>query len=85
MVVPSPMPTTPSLQNSFTSIRVCPCMVATDSRCGRIVGRSTRQVSTRSTVARDGAEAAVAEFMASIYTGRGRGASNTVFYPARYL
>ena len=48
MVVPSPMPTTPSLQNTFTSISVWPYIVATDSLCGRMVGRSTREVSMRS-------------------------------------
>lgn len=51
IVVASPIPVMPSLQNTFTSMSVWPCMVATESLWGRIVGRSTRQVSMRSIVA----------------------------------
>ncbi|MCY1251309.1 hypothetical protein D9M72_650580 [compost metagenome] len=43
------MPTIPSLQWTFTSISVCPSIVATDSLCGRMVGKSTSSVSIRST------------------------------------
>jgi len=50
MVVPSPKPVTPSEQTILTIIKVCACMVATDRRCGRIIGRSTTKVSTTSTL-----------------------------------
>ena len=50
MVVPSPNPVTPSEQTILTIIKVCACMVATDRRCGRIIGRSTTKVSTTSTL-----------------------------------
>jgi hypothetical protein len=49
MVVPSPNPVIPSEQTILTIIKVCACMVATDRRCGRIIGRSTTKVSTAST------------------------------------
>eukprot|EP01136_Pigoraptor_vietnamica_P034706 Opistho-1_new@98993 len=51
MVVPSPTPTVPSEQYRRTIISVWPFMVAIDSWCGRIVGRSSSRVSTRSTTA----------------------------------
>ena len=50
MVVPSPNPVIPSEQTTLTIIKVCACMVATDRRCGRIIGRSTTKVSTTSTL-----------------------------------
>ena len=46
MVVPSPRPTTPSDATSRTISKVCPRIVVIDSSWGRIVGRSTRMVST---------------------------------------
>ena len=49
MVVPSPNPVIPSEQTTLTIINVCACIVATDRRCGRIIGRSTTKVSTTST------------------------------------
>jgi hypothetical protein len=49
IVVPSPNPVIPSEQTILTIITVCACMVATDRRCGRIIGRSTTKVSTTST------------------------------------
>ena len=49
MVVPSPSPVIPSEQTILTIIKVCACMVATERRCGRIIGRSTTKVSTTST------------------------------------
>ncbi len=64
MVVPSPTPVTPSLQVMRTSISVWPFMVATDSLCGRIVGRSTSTVSTRSTT---GAASAVSAGAMSLF------------------
>ena len=63
IVVPSPRPVTPSLQHTFTSISVWPCIVATDSLCGRIVGRSTRRVSMRSMVTEDMGHAVEVKFL----------------------
>src|SRR6202167_2263680 len=50
MVVPSPKPVIPSEQTILTIINVCACIVATDNKCGRIIGRSTTKVSTASTL-----------------------------------
>ena len=49
MVVPSPKPVIPSEQTILTIINVCACIVATDSKCGRMIGKSTTYVSTAST------------------------------------
>ena len=49
MVVHSPMPVIPSLQWMRTRVRTWPFIVATDSLCGRMVGRSRITVSTRVT------------------------------------
>src|ERR1700738_4488339 len=46
MVVPSPIPTMPSEQRMRTIISVWLLMVVMASWCGRMVGRSTRNVST---------------------------------------
>src|SRR5262249_23462165 len=43
------MPAIPSEDKTLTIIKVCALIVATDKRCGRTVGRSTRKVSTAST------------------------------------
>jgi hypothetical protein len=48
IVVPSPRPTIPSEQWIRTTTIVCLCIVAIDSTCGRMVGRSTKKVSIRS-------------------------------------
>jgi hypothetical protein len=48
MVVASPIPSTPSLQRTRNTTRVCCCMVCIASLCGRMVGRSTIIASMRS-------------------------------------
>jgi hypothetical protein len=48
MVVPFPSPTIPSAHRRRTSTSVWRFIVATEMRCGRIVGTSTRIVSTAS-------------------------------------